>query len=157
MNHHPITIDYSFVRYQSRSPIEAATTNTATNDDALSDDCTLPFGLDVDNDVFISVLRALDISDKVCGSQKDFISILQYGRDLYLKGDSVIGARWPSSLVACMQLLKKLATLIHMLIISALIRIIHAFGPLLKVKMSFASIATKLQQSSFIAYLLQTK
>ena len=43
----------------------------------------------------------------VCGSQKDFISILQCGRDLYSNGDSDICARWPSSLVACMQLLKK--------------------------------------------------
>ena len=49
----------------------------------------------------------LDISDKVCGSQKDFISILQYGRDLYSNCNSVICAWWPSSLVACMQLLKK--------------------------------------------------
>ena len=90
MNHYPIIIDYSFVCHRSRFPIQAATINTATNDDALSDDCTSLFGLDVDNDVVISVLRALDISDKVCGSQKDFISILQYGRDLYSKCDSDI-------------------------------------------------------------------
>lgn len=57
-------------------------------------------------DIVIAVLRALKISDTMCGSQMDFMQILEYGRDLYCKGDSEMLAKWPSSINACMKLLK---------------------------------------------------
>uniref|UniRef100_A0A1X7U041 Uncharacterized protein n=1 Tax=Amphimedon queenslandica TaxID=400682 RepID=A0A1X7U041_AMPQE len=61
----------------------------------------------VNKDIIAAVLKAFELADKMCGSQKDLINIVNYGRDLYCKGDTALLSRWPTSYSACMNLLKK--------------------------------------------------
>ena len=44
----------------------------------------------VANDIIKAVIKAMHINE-VCGSQQNFLSILQYGKELYCKGD---GEKW---------------------------------------------------------------
>ena len=58
----------------------------------------------VESDVVVAVIRAITLCS---GSQKDFLSILEYGRDFYCKGDINLLSKWPTSMAACIQILKK--------------------------------------------------
>jgi len=58
------------------------------------------------NDILEAVLKAMILMDKVNGSQKDFLEILQYGKHFYQKGHERPPVdSWPSTWQAAMKLL----------------------------------------------------
>ena len=106
---------------------------TIANATVLSDEATLRFGLNIE-DIVIAVLRALKISDTMCGSQMDFMQILEYGRDLYCKGDSEMLATQTQ------------ATKILLLTTSVLKKVILVYGALWKKLTAFTNIALNVEQ-----------
>ena len=61
----------------------------------------------MNNDILEAVLKAMILMDKVSGSQKNFLEILQYGKDLYYKrheGPHAVD-NWPTTWQAAMKLL----------------------------------------------------
>ena len=57
--------------------------------------------MSVENTILHAVLNAMKIQQEFSGSQEQFMRILNYGRDLYCKGDSGLQNRWPSSWQSC--------------------------------------------------------
>uniref|UniRef100_A0A1X7T4L9 Uncharacterized protein n=1 Tax=Amphimedon queenslandica TaxID=400682 RepID=A0A1X7T4L9_AMPQE len=90
---------------QSDTTLDHLLTFDDTGSIAKNEENLLSIESNVENDI-VAVFRAFKISDEMCGSQKDFIKILEYGRDLYCKGDSELLAKWPKSLAASLKLLK---------------------------------------------------
>lgn len=80
---------------------------TSTNNLAIDSEDSDLFGQNLESDIVVAVLRAISLCDSMSGSQKDFLSILEYGRDLYCKGNAALSSKWPTSMAACMQILKK--------------------------------------------------
>ena len=62
---------------------------------------------DIENDILVAVLRAFQLTEEANGSQKSFMDILNFGRDMYCKGDADILKKWPKSWSACMAILKE--------------------------------------------------
>ena len=60
----------------------------------------------IENDVLEAVLDALVIQDDFSTSQEHFMRVLNYGRDLYCKGDPQLLRYWPRSWQAVTKLLK---------------------------------------------------
>lgn len=60
----------------------------------------------VTNDIIKAVFKAMQINDEVCGSQQNFLSILQYGKELYCKGDSALQELWPSTWQGALRLME---------------------------------------------------
>ena len=58
------------------------------------------------NDVIDAVLKALELADEVNASQLHFLQILQYGKELYCKGDSGFENLWPRSWQSAMKMLE---------------------------------------------------
>ena len=71
--------------------------NTATGTD-----------VDVKQEVIKAVMNAMSLNEEVNGSQNSFMSILDYGKNLYCSGanDSSLKEYWPTSWQSSMQLLK---------------------------------------------------
>ena len=66
------------------------------------------FGQDVKSDiVLISVLRAFELLEEMNGSQKNFLNVLKFGRDMYCKNDQSLLRLWPTTWSACMNVLKE--------------------------------------------------
>lgn len=65
-------------------------------------------GVDVKQEVIKAVLNAMSLNEEVNGSQNSFISILDYGKNLYCSStnDSSLKEYWPTSWQSSMQLLK---------------------------------------------------
>ena len=66
-----------------------------------------PHGLNynsVDHDI---VLKAFQLMEDMKGSHKNLLEIVNYGKELYCKGNSELLSRWPTSWNACMGLLRK--------------------------------------------------
>ena len=117
------THDFSSAASSSlnHQPICTEPENNFSNDDAASwsnsdgsittamenEDFSPLFGQNVESHVVVAVIRAITLCDNMSGSQKDFLSILEYGRDLYYKGDNNLLSKWPTSMAACIQILKK--------------------------------------------------
>ena len=60
----------------------------------------------VNNDILEAVLKAMVLMDKVSGSQKNFLEMLKYGKDLYYKGrEEPHVDNWPNTWQAAMKLL----------------------------------------------------
>lgn len=59
--------------------------------------------------VLMAVLEAMTLTDKVSGSQDDFMRILEYGKGLYCQGagNSSLAAFWPRSWQSAIRLLEK--------------------------------------------------
>ena len=53
--------------------------------------------MSVENTILHAVLHAMKMQQDFSGSQDQFMRILNYGRDLYCKGDKDLQSRWPSS------------------------------------------------------------
>ena len=62
-----------------------------------------PFQIDI---ILHAALNAMKIQQEFSGSQEQFMRILNYGRDLYCKGDSGLQNRWPSSWQSCVAILQ---------------------------------------------------
>ena len=62
--------------------------------------------MSVENTILHAVLNAMKIQQEFSGSQEQFMRILNYGRDLYCKGDSGLQNRWPSSWQSCVAILQ---------------------------------------------------
>ena len=62
----------------------------------------------LDNTILEAILKAMELNDQVCGSQQNFVQILQFGRELYGKGANDISCteHWPSSYRSAMSLLE---------------------------------------------------
>lgn len=65
------------------------------------------FGQDVDKDIVVSVLKAFELLEDMNGSQKNFLDVLKFGRDLYCKDDQSLLRRWPTTWLGCMNILKE--------------------------------------------------
>ena len=65
------------------------------------------FGQDVDQDIVVSVLKAFELLKEMNGSQKIFLDVLKFGRDLYCKNDQSLLRRWPTTWLGCMNVLKE--------------------------------------------------
>ena len=65
-------------------------------------------GVDVKQEVIKAVLNAMSLNEEVNGSQRNFMSILDYGKKLYCNGanDPSLKEYWPSSWQSSIQLLK---------------------------------------------------
>ena len=64
----------------------------------------------LEDDILKAVLIAFELMDETNASQKSFMNILNYGRDLYCKaseGNEEITKQWPKSWSACMAILKE--------------------------------------------------
>ena len=62
---------------------------------------------DLQNDILVAVLRAFQLMEETNASHKSFMNILNFGRDLYCKGDPDIIKRWPNSWSMSLDLLKE--------------------------------------------------
>ena len=49
----------------------------------------------------------MEINDEVCGSQQNLLSILQYGKELYCKGDTALQELWPNTWQGAVRLMKR--------------------------------------------------
>ena len=67
--------------------------------------CDLPFPDDITQVVLESVVKALAIQEDTSSSQEQFMKIINYGRDLYCKGDKSLHHHWPSTWQASIKLL----------------------------------------------------
>lgn len=65
------------------------------------------FDQDVDKDIVVSVLKAFELLEEINGSQKNFIDVLKFGRDLYCKNYQTLLKRWPTTWPGCMNILKE--------------------------------------------------
>ena len=63
--------------------------------------------IDIDHDRAVTVLKAFHLMDDTSGSQKHLLDIINYGKELYCKGDAHLLNRWLSSWNACINVLKK--------------------------------------------------
>ena len=63
-------------------------------------------GNDIKNDVIKAVTKAF-ILDDINGLHHNFLSILEYGKELYCKGDSMLQEQWPTSWQGALHLLKE--------------------------------------------------
>ena len=96
------------------SPLATNEDSHTTYDDT-NDDSSTPtenmlqrvFGQDVNKDIVVSVLKAFELLEEMNGSQKNFLNILRFGRDLYCKNDQSLLRRWPTTWVSCMNILKE--------------------------------------------------
>ena len=64
----------------------------------------------LEDDILKAILRAFGLMDETNVSQKSFMNILNYGKDLYCeasKGNEEITKQWPKSWSACMAILKE--------------------------------------------------
>lgn len=62
--------------------------------------------LSVKSDVIDAVLKALELAGEVNASQHHFIQILQYGKELYCKGNPGFENLWPQSWQSAIKLLE---------------------------------------------------
>ena len=89
------------------TPITSAgiATSTVSGD---SNCCCTCSHRDIDQDIVISVIKAFQLMEEMDGSQKNFLDILKFGKDIYcsFKGDSETLKKWPSSWYACNAILK---------------------------------------------------
>ena len=44
-----------------------------------------------------AVTKAFILNDDVNGSQQNFLNILEYGKELYCKRNSMLGEQWPTT------------------------------------------------------------
>ena len=65
-------------------------------------------GEDFKQEIIKAVLNAMSLNEEVNGSQRNFLSILEYGKNLYCKGahDDSLKEYWPSTWQSSIQLLK---------------------------------------------------
>ena len=61
----------------------------------------------VQSDVAQAVIKAMELNEEVKGSQKSFLNILQFGKELYCKGDTLLEEQWPKTWHASIQLLQR--------------------------------------------------
>ena len=61
----------------------------------------------VKNDILKAVIKAMEINDEVCGSQQNFLSILQYGKELYCKGGTALQELWPNTWQGAVRLMER--------------------------------------------------
>ena len=61
----------------------------------------------VNNDIIKAVTKAFQLNDEVSGSQQNFLSIFEYGEDLYCKGDTMLLEQWPTTWQGSLRLLKR--------------------------------------------------
>ena len=62
--------------------------------------------MNVENTILHVVLHAMKMQQDFSGSQDQFMCILNYGQDLYCKGDRDLQSRWPSLWQSCVALLQ---------------------------------------------------
>jgi len=88
----------------------------ATNDDreTISDNRAVAMAIDTgesatndDNNILTAVLKALELREETNASQKSYLSILNFGRGLYCKGNVELLNKWPRSWSACLDLMKQ--------------------------------------------------
>lgn len=74
----------------------------------IEDNTATGTGVDVKQEVIKAVLNAMSLNEEVNGSQNSFMSVLDYGKNLYCSGakDSSLKEYWPTSWQSSMQLLK---------------------------------------------------
>ena len=80
-------------------------------EEALNDD-SIPVQFEetlasIDHDIAVAVLKAFQLMEDMKGSQKNLLDIVNYGKELYCKGNSDLLSRWPTSWSACIGVLKK--------------------------------------------------
>ena len=61
----------------------------------------------IDNDIAVAILKAFQLMEDMKGSHENLIDIVNYGKELYCKGNSDLLNRWPTSWSACISVLKK--------------------------------------------------
>ena len=61
---------------------------------------------DLQKDILVAVLKAFELLEESNASQKSIMNILNFGRDLYCRGDTEMINKWPSSWSACLALLR---------------------------------------------------
>lgn len=61
----------------------------------------------IDHDIAVAVLKAFKLMEDMKGSHKNLLDIVNYGKELYCKGNSDLLSRWPTSWSACIGVLKK--------------------------------------------------
>ena len=94
----------------SLSPVSGVHQSSNTDCDNLQIGCehNTCARVDVKQEVIKAVLNAMSLNEEVNGSQRNFMSILDYGKNLYCNGanDSSLKEYWPTSWQSSMQLLK---------------------------------------------------
>lgn len=60
----------------------------------------------VKNDVIKAVIKAFQLNDDINGSQQNLLRIVEYGKELYCKGDSTLKELWPNTWQGCVRLLE---------------------------------------------------
>lgn len=60
----------------------------------------------VKNDIVNAVVKALQLAEEVNSSQHHFMQILQYRKELYCKGNSVLESLWPQSWKSTMKMIE---------------------------------------------------
>ena len=88
--------------YMNFTDEESRSQSQANHDQNISTAST-----DLQKDILISVLRIFELMEETNVSQKSFMNILNFGRDLYCKGDTAMIKKWPGSWSACLALLRK--------------------------------------------------
>lgn len=61
---------------------------------------------DLQKDILIAVLRTFEFMEETNASQKSFMNILNFGRDMYCIGDQNMIKEWPNSWSGCLALLR---------------------------------------------------
>ena len=61
----------------------------------------------IGKDIVKAVTKAFILNDDVNGSQQNNLSILEYGKELYCKGDSMLQEQWPKTWQGFLRLLKE--------------------------------------------------
>ena len=86
---------------------ESQSSNNVSNSAESQINATASPITDLQKDVLIAVLRTFELMEEANASQKSFMNILNFGRDMYCKGDHNMIRDWPSSWSGCLALLKK--------------------------------------------------
>ena len=61
----------------------------------------------VKNDIIKAVTKAFQLNDDVNGSQQNLLNILEYGKELYCKGDLLLQEQWPKTWQGCVHLIEQ--------------------------------------------------
>jgi len=60
----------------------------------------------VDQEIVQAILKAFGLAEEMDASQKNFMDIIEYGRNLYCQNNTEKLNRWPKNYSACLQTLK---------------------------------------------------
>ena len=90
---------------------DGSSSGSIDDDNTDGDDENAPHGpeVNVSNDVIGAITQAMTITEEVSGSQQNFLSILNYGKELYCKGKEnkdEIESQWPNSWQKALRLLE---------------------------------------------------